>query len=225
MTPFASIAPFYDALYAELDTAGDIQFMLRRFAQYAMPVGTMLDLGCGTGRHVLELHRQGVVAHGVDVSQAMLQQAAANAQAERLPGALPEFSHGDVRSVRLGRQFDAVASLFHVASYMQNHDDLIGLLETARAHLPVGGGFLFDVWHGPAVRMTAAAPRIKRVQQGARRFLRLSESSVEPHAGLVHVDFTLLVLDDATRNFEEHTERHSMRPWFPDEVAALLTQT
>jgi SAM-dependent methyltransferase len=48
------------------------------------PAGTdsvrLLDLGCGTGRHSVELARRGFAVTGVDLSQGMLDQAAARAR-------------------------------------------------------------------------------------------------------------------------------------------------
>ena len=58
---------------------------------------------------------------------------------------------GDIRSVRLGRRFDAVISLFHVMSYQILDSEVAAVLDTAACHLAPGGLLLFDVWHGPAV--------------------------------------------------------------------------
>ena len=62
------------------------------------PAGTLLDIGCGGGRNVLNLKGTFRVT-GVDLSPTML------AQARNLN---PEstFVHGDMRTFRLGRTFD-----------------------------------------------------------------------------------------------------------------------
>ncbi len=43
----------------------------------------ILDMGCGTGRHALDLARRGYTVTGVDLSDGMLEQARAVAQAEK----------------------------------------------------------------------------------------------------------------------------------------------
>ena len=90
----------------------------------------LLELGVGGGHnisHMTGLHR----AEAVDISPRMLE------LSRRLN---PDVVHhlGDMRTVRLGRQFDAV--LIHDAiSYMLTGDDLRAAFETARAHLRPGG--------------------------------------------------------------------------------------
>ena len=90
----------------------------------------LLELGVGGGHNLSHLtphHR----ASAVDVSPRMLE------LSRKLN---PEVDHhlGDMRTVRLGRLFDAV--LIHDAiSYMLTEDDLRAAFETARLHLRPGG--------------------------------------------------------------------------------------
>jgi SAM-dependent methyltransferase len=94
---------------------------------------SLLHLGCGGGHndHTLKLH---FTVTGVDVSPAMLD------LARRLN---PEVTYyeGDMRSVRLDREFDAVAILDSV-NYMLTQDDLRDAFETAYVHLKPGGVLL-----------------------------------------------------------------------------------
>ena len=100
------------------------------FAAATPPVREVLDLGSGGG-HVAA-HLKGRFALTlVDQSEEML------AVSRRLN---PECEHvrGDMRTVRLGRAFDAV--LVHDAvDYMTGEDDLRQVIETAFAHCRPGG--------------------------------------------------------------------------------------
>ena len=90
----------------------------------------VLELGVGGG-HLLSHLTDEVEATAVDISPQML------ANARKLN---PEVEHhlGDMRTVRLGRRFQAV--LIHDAiSYMLTQEDLASTFETARAHLEPGG--------------------------------------------------------------------------------------
>ncbi len=76
------------------------------------PGTTVLDVGCGPGRHSLELARRGYEVVGVDISQAFIDSAAAAAEAEGLT-ARCRFVRGDARRLHelaLG-SFDLVISL------------------------------------------------------------------------------------------------------------------
>jgi cyclopropane fatty-acyl-phospholipid synthase-like methyltransferase len=76
--------------------------------------GRVLDVGCGTGEHVLLAASHGAEAMGVDVAELAIERARAKAQ-QRGIGAM--FEVGDVLHLdRLGRQFDVItdSGVFHV---------------------------------------------------------------------------------------------------------------
>jgi SAM-dependent methyltransferase len=91
---------------------------------------SLLDLGVGGGSHLSHLTTD-FRATGIDLSTEML------ALSRRLN---PSVQHqvGDMRSIRLHKEFDAV--LIHDAiSYLLSEEDLRATLATARAHLRPGG--------------------------------------------------------------------------------------
>jgi SAM-dependent methyltransferase len=91
---------------------------------------TLLDIGCGGGKNVLNLKREFKVT-GLDLSSAML------AQAKELnPGCT--FVQGDMRTFRLDRTYDAVL-MDDAISHMNCRADFVAALRTAYAHLNPGG--------------------------------------------------------------------------------------
>ena len=68
----------------------------------------ILDLGCGTGRHSLELSRRGFSVLGVELLEANVEVARAGAEQESLTA---EFVVADVRGLELEDRFDLVLSL------------------------------------------------------------------------------------------------------------------
>lgn len=94
---------------------------------------TLLHLGCGGG-HVDFTLKNYLKITGVDISNDMLD------LARRLN---PEVDYltGDMRSIRLQQNFDAVIILDSIA-YMLTEDDLRAAFVTAHAHLRPGGVFL-----------------------------------------------------------------------------------
>lgn len=95
-------------------------------------VRTLLDLGCGGG-HVDRTLKKHVEVTGVDTSEAML------SLARRLN---PDVTYclGDMRTVRLGRTFDAVIAADSI-DYMLDEEDLYAAFVTAFEHLEPGGVF------------------------------------------------------------------------------------
>ncbi len=96
----------------------------------ARPATTLLDIGCGGGKNVLNLKRDFNVT-GLDLSSTML------AQAKELN---PEctFVHGDMRTFRLDNTFDAVL-MDDAISHMNSRADFVAAFRTAYAHLNPGG--------------------------------------------------------------------------------------
>ncbi len=91
---------------------------------------TLLDLGVGGGHNLSHLTGE-FVATGVDLSEEML------AHSRRLNSNV-EHHLGDMRTVRLGRTFNAVVILDSV-SCLSSQADLRATLQTAAAYLRPGG--------------------------------------------------------------------------------------
>jgi ubiquinone/menaquinone biosynthesis C-methylase UbiE len=97
------------------------------------PPRTLLHLGSGAGGHDTIFKRHFVVT-GVDLSQGMLGKA-------RLVHPDIEYIEGDMRTLRLDRQFDAVAIPDSI-DYMASVGDLEQAIQTALLHLKPGGVLL-----------------------------------------------------------------------------------
>ena len=107
------------------------QYVAGLIRQYAKrPATTLLDIGCGGGKNVLNLKRVFTVT-GVDLSSTMLEQAK-----ELNPECT--FVQGDMRTIRLGRAFDAVL-MDDAISHMNCRADFVAAFRTAYAHLNPGG--------------------------------------------------------------------------------------
>lgn len=133
---YRDLAEWYPLLTPVEDYGEEAAFYRRLFETHAArPPRTLLDLGCGAGHNAFHL-KAGLDVTLVDLSPAML------ALSQRLN---PECEHveGDMRSVRLGRLFDAVL-LHDAVSHMTTRDDLAAAVATAFAHTAPGGVALFQ---------------------------------------------------------------------------------
>jgi len=220
---FDAYAAYYDLLYRDKDYASEAKFIQNLLSRHGIEAGQILDLGCGTGRHAEHFARMGYTVHGVDLSQRMVEAARKGAPLE-LSKQL-SFELGDVRSLRLGRKFDAVISLFHVASYQITNDDLLAMFETAAIHLKDRGVFAFDFWYGPAVLSERPGARVKRMASDMFDVLRIAEPVMHIRDNVVDVNFTVLVKSRLSRCAEEIIETHRMRYLFGPELRLMLEAT
>ena len=223
MDVFGDYSRYYNLLYKDKDYAGEARYVRGLIDRHSPQARSVLDLGCGTGRHDLLLSQMGYRVTGVDQSAEML--AIAKAQ---LPAAPPSptlsFDQGDIRSVRLGTQFDVVVSLFHVMSYQTTNEDLAAAFATVRAHLKPGGIFIFDCWYGPAVLTDRPAVRIKRLEDAAVSVTRLAEPVMHANDNLVEVNYQIFERDKASGEVAELRESHLMRYLFIPEIELFLRE-
>lgn len=225
MNVFGNYARYYNLLYRDKDYPGEAQFIHQLLQTYAPNTQSVLELGCGTGTHALLLAKAGYTVHGVDLSDQMLKQA--SDRRSQLPQELASklaFSQGDIRTIHLEQQFDAIISLFHVISYQTRNEDLQAAFSTAKAHLKPGGVFIFDCWYGPAVLSDRPTVRIKRLEDEAISITRIAEPVMYPNQNLVDVNYQVFIKDKNTGAIEELHETHRMRYLFKPEIDLLFVQ-
>jgi SAM-dependent methyltransferase len=131
---YRDLAGWWPLISPPGEYAEEAAYLAAVFGSAAVPVREVLDLGSGGGHNAV--HLKGRLALTlVDISEEML------AVSRRLN---PECAHlqGDMRTVRLGRMFDAV--LVHDAvDYVTCAGDLRKVIETAFAHCRPGGIAVF----------------------------------------------------------------------------------
>jgi SAM-dependent methyltransferase len=224
VTVFDEYARYYNLLYKDKDYQAEADFTLACLRRAGCTPSTLLDLGCGTGRHALAMTRRGIRVTGLDASEAMLAMGKEVIECDSkqcLSYPLPELIHGDARSLRLDRTFDAVTSLFHVMSYQNTEKDALDMLATARAHLAPGGFFLFDFWHGPGVLTEPPARRERELEDEQTRIIRIAEPEHRVNDNIVVVHYHVSITDKVTGRQSELREDHSMRYWFLPELRYL----
>jgi SAM-dependent methyltransferase len=142
------------------------------------------------------------------------------AKAERA-GVTVRWHTLDMRAFRLNRQFDAVLCLFAALGYLIETRDVLDALASFRAHLPVGGLLVLDVWNGFAVTTVGPSVRIKHVADGDTRITRSVRPELDFARHVCRNFYHLLVIDEGSL-VNEIQEIHDMRFFFPKELAHYL---
>lgn len=106
------------------------------------PGARVLDLGCGVGRHSVELARRGFQVTGVDRTRRYLEQASGKAGKERLK---VEFVQDDMKVFCRPEAFDVVINMFTSFSYFEDPEEDRQVVENVYRSLKPGGVFLLEI--------------------------------------------------------------------------------
>ena len=184
----------------------------------------ILDLGCGTGLHAVQMAQMGISVTGVDSSADMVAIAKNRKQIFQVDMHKHlDFRVGDLRAIDLGRRYDAALSLFHVMSYLIKDFDLKAAFQMTRRHLHVGGGFIFDFWHGPAVLRDPPRPRTKIIKVGDSVIQRKAISECDPKRNVVRVNYDIEIRKITSGETIREREQHLVRYFFQKEIQDLLS--
>ena len=105
--------------------------------------GRLLDIGCGTGRHMALLAERGYRMSGVDLSPEMVAYVNEAAARSRLDCTA---SVGDLRRLALTGTFDAAYCFMDTFRFLLTNDEIVSHLRAVAARLAPGGLYLTDFW-------------------------------------------------------------------------------
>lgn len=164
LAPYDGLADLWHeyAAHMLLDYPAYVDHLAR---SHGGPLGSVLDLACGTG--LLTARLAGVAADvvGVDASDAML--AVARRESAR-PGVA--YVRADMRDFDLGRTFDAAVCTSNSLNYVADRGELRQVLAAVARHLRPGGVFAFDVVTDYGMRLGSLG--WAHVTVGGRRFVQ-----------------------------------------------------
>ena len=132
---YTEFASWFHLLTSPSSYAEEAQFAQKALLEASQsPLETVLELGSGGGNNAFHLKHHFKMTL-TDLSSAMLEQSRA---------LNPECEHiqGDMRSLRLSREFDAVF-VHDAVCYLTTREDLTACMKTAFIHCKPGGAVLF----------------------------------------------------------------------------------
>lgn len=141
---FANYADKYDEESFTRGTLGECDFIEREI-EHDKRV-RILDIGCGTGRHAIELASRGYAVTGIDLSAAQLTRAREKATALNLA---IDFQTQDARALNFENEFDLVIMLCEGAFPLMETDEMnYQILANAAKALNEKGKLIFTTLNG-----------------------------------------------------------------------------
>ena len=136
---FENYARKYDQESFTQGTAGECDFIEKEISFDKNQ--RILDVGCGTGRHAIELARRGYSVTGIDISEAMLQRAREKAMEA---GVQVDFLQADARNLPFKNLFEAAIMLCEGGFSLMETDEMnFEILKSMTTALKPGGKLIF----------------------------------------------------------------------------------
>ena len=168
---YRQLAKYYDLLYEWKDYEKESHTLLQLIRRYKLSSGnSLLDVGCGTGRHILHLRKK-FDCVGMDISRHMLKEARRNVKGAR-------FVHGDMTSFDLERQFDVALCLFSSIGYVRTYPRLARTLRNFAKHLRDGGVVIIEPWFTKAQWKQGSVHMLSRSRSDELKIVRVGYSDV-----------------------------------------------
>ncbi len=141
---FTDYGENYDRESFTQGTAGECDFIEKETG--GDKATRILDIGCGTGRHAIELARRGYSVTGIDLSESQLKRAGEKAAAAGLG---IDFRRCDARDLPFAAEFDLAIMLCEGAFPLMETDEMnYAILQGAARALKPGGKFIFTTLNG-----------------------------------------------------------------------------
>ncbi len=207
-------AQYYDLFNQGKDYSKECNFLEEIFKRFGQGIKTILDLGCGTGFHDLELSKRGYEITGLDLSKEMIEIAK-----EKAPKV--KFEVGDMSNFNLNENFDAIICLFSSIGYLVENKQIENFFKCVKNHLKENGLLIIDCWNGLAVMHELPSSRKKDVEIEGLKIIRKSFPDLDSKNHINNVRFNVKIFQDNSL-IDGYEEQHKVRFFFPKEIEKYM---
>lgn len=215
------MAETWDLLRGDPSGRGDFEFYKGVIAEYGQPV---LDVGCGTGRLLLDFLDAGIDIDGVDVSPEML---AICREKAILRGLSPMLYEQPIESLNLSRQYQTILAPSSVLQLIPDVGVVKQAMSRLYAHLLPEGGLVapfMTLWREgmPLQREWENA----RVREGDGALLqRMGRVWYEPQTECEHTeDLYQVALNGEVIAVEHHRRSPASRSYTQEQALRLFDE-
>ena len=187
---------------------------LTRILQLSPPLD-IFDLGCGDGRHAIELTKRGYRVTGLDLSEELLERARSRAHTLNLD---IEFIQGDMRDIPYTASFDLLVNFFTSFGYFQKDEENLRVLHAIARALRSSGRFLMDYLNRAHVLRTLVPHDQKEMDGIIIEQTRWVTGDPDRAGDHVRINKQVTMTEgDRRRTYEE-----SVRMYTPEELNAMM---
>jgi SAM-dependent methyltransferase len=212
---YGKFGKYYDQIYESFynynQECDNLEGIFRKYCK-GQPK-EILDMGCGTGTHAIELSKRGYKLTGIDSSSVMIEQAVRKAHNSN---ADIDFQVRDMKDMDFPSKFDTAICMFGSFGYIITDIELERFLTRLKNSLRDESLFIFEFWNKECVK-----PGFKnwiRINIDAEKTLiRLNESVFYEKSNTLELNLDFYVFGKSTV-LDSFSEVHRLRCYEIHEV-------
>lgn len=209
---------YYDTLFSSKNYAGEVASVLSYCIGYPLqPLENILELGCGTGNHTVELARNpSIHVTAVDVDFEML--ALAQKKVELTNKTNISFVSG--RSTE--KNVDLSVALFNVVNYICEGESLRMFFANVAESLRSGGLFVFDCWNGTAALLDPPGSKVYEKYCDGRKVSCYLTSLTDFIKKTTTLNYQIDLFDQTGSKVESENYQIEHSLWTPEQIKTAL---
>jgi ubiquinone/menaquinone biosynthesis C-methylase UbiE len=193
------LAKYYDRVYSFKDYLDETVRLQNLIIKYLESGGnTLLDVACGTGLHLKHL-KDDFSCTGVDVNKSMLKIARKNAKGVT-------FKEADMKTLRLGKQFDVIVCLLSSIGYVKTAASLEKTIRNFSKHLKKGGLALIEPSHAKSFYVSGE-PRITTYDGKEAKIARVNVTKIRQATAVLNMH---ILIAERGKDAKYFVDRHEL---------------
>lgn len=217
---YEKFGKYYDQIYSsfydyELE-CDNLEEIFKKFCKKTPK--EILDIGCGTGSHAIELAKRGYKLTGIDISKVMIEKAKNKAQNAELN---IDFRVVDMRSMTLNSKFNVVICLFGGFGYMLTNEDIKRFFKGLKKVLSKNSIFVFEFWNVKEIKPGFRSWIKTEDRKKEIKLIRLNDSKFDVKSKILTLSMEFFIFDKI-KLLDSFTEDHKLRCFDVEEVERLL---
>lgn len=208
-----TLAKYYDNIYCfrdYLDESVRLQNLIEKYLETGG--NSVLDVACGSGLHLKHL-KDDFSCTGVDISKAMLKLARKNVEGVN-------FKEADMKTLKLGKQFDVVMCLFSSIGYVKTYLNLERTIQGFSRHIKEGGLVLIEPSHAESAYVQGE-PRITTYDGKDMKIARVNYASLRQALAVVNMHILIAEKGVDAKYF---VDRHDLGVFGVDETLRIMAE-
>ena len=195
---FSKSAEIYDLIYGFKDYKSESEKIIDLITKQKPDCRTILDVGCGTAEHHKFL-KEKYVMKGVDLNTDLI--AVSNDKNKDC-----KYYVADMRTMDIGKTFDAVLCLFSSIGYLRSQNELEQAFTRFAKHLNPGGVVIVEPWFTPD-KWTPGNRHVLNAENEQMKVCRMNHSVLEGDVSVLNFHYMI----NSEKGVDYFSERHELK--------------